>query len=255
MPEKQKRRRVHTIGLDNIFLSMFDFVINNNTYSVPEDFTLDKWKDLARFDVESEFSWAYILKEAMEIPDDEIEIIPDKTKSVGVIIIYNVLYPSDCDIVKEIGEHKLINFDDITLGDFIDLEILFNKGLRKTIDGIAKKLYGLNDTKDITLRQVWGAIQSYIRYRETIFKGYSKLFGIDEEGEIKEEIEKISPEYMWYDLIMVLADEKFLNIKEVVNHNVKECFNFLAWKKDKLEEEKKQIDDIRRNHNNNRKYM
>lgn len=234
---------------------MFDFVINNNTYSVPDDFTLDKWKQLARFDVSSEFSWAYILKEAMNIPDDEIDIIPDKTKSVGVIIIYNVLYPNEWEVNKEVNGHKLINFDNITLGDFIDLEVLFNKGLRKSIDDISKKLYQMDDTTDITLKQVWGAIQSYIKYRETIFKSYSRLFGIDEENDIKEEVKKISPEYMWYDLIMVLADEKFLNIQEVVKHNVKECFNFLAWKKDKFEEEKKQLDDIRRNSSNNRRGM
>ena len=234
---------------------MFDFVVNNHTYSVPEDFTLKKWKELARFDVSSEFSWSYILKEAMNIPDDEIDIIPDKTKSVGVIIIYHILYPSNWVINKEVNGHKLINFDKISIGDFIDLEMLLNKGLKKTIDDIVKKLYQMDDTSEITLTQVWGAIQTYISFRENIFKSYSKLFGIDDENDIKEEVSKISPEYMWYDLIMVLADEKFLNIQEVVKHNVKECFNFLAWKKDKLEEEKKQLNDIRRNSPNNRRGM
>ena len=40
--------------------------------------------------------------------------------------------------------------------------------------------------------------------------------------------------HAWYDMIMVLADEKFLNISDAVDRPMVEAFNFIAWKKDQM---------------------
>jgi hypothetical protein len=42
---------------------------------------------------------------------------------------------------------------------------------------------------------------------------------------------------VWYDLIATLAQDNFLQMNEVVKRPVVECFNFLAYMKDKKKKE------------------
>jgi len=59
--------------------------------------------------------------------------------------------------------------------------------------------------------------------------------------------ERVDPAYNWYQFLMVLCDEKFLDINKVVDEPIIQALNFLAFKKDKAENEKRRLDDIQRN--------
>ena len=72
-----------------------------------------------------------------------------------------------------------------------------------------------------------------------MYKKYASLFEIDD-SEPEEVINKQDSAYVWYDMLMVLSDEKFLNIKQATERPVYEALNFISWKKDKAREEELQ---------------
>jgi len=57
---------------------------------------------------------------------------------------------------------------------------------------------------------------------------------------------KVDPAYNWYAFIMVLCNDDFLKIDEVVEKPIIQALNYLAYIKDKKEEENKRINELQR---------
>lgn len=216
--------------------------IDDKIYRVPDKLSIKHFKELASWDIQLEENWRKIMSILMEVPYEEVQLIPDKTIELAIAFLLDKIYP-------EVPPKNDINIKDVKVGLFIDMEVLISKGVQNSIYGIIKKLYNIEPTDDMMLEDYWGGIKYYLNWRLSIFNSYRKLFGLDDEfskNDIELE-EKVDPSYNWYQFIMVLADENFLNINKVVDEPIIQALNFLAYKKDKAEEEQKRLNEIQRN--------
>lgn len=219
-------------------------LIDNNTYEVPDKLTIKQFRELANWDITLESNWRKIVSIVMDIPYTEALLVPDKTVELVVTFLLDKIYPDTAPVKKGAFDIKNIN-----VGLFVDMEVLISKGVQKSIYEIIERLYEVEPNDKMYIYDYYGGIKYYLNWRLNIFNSYRKLFGLDDEfskNDIELE-EKVDPSYNWYQFLMVLCDEKFLDINKVVDEPIIQALNFLAYKKDKAENEKRRLDDIQRN--------
>ena len=222
---------------------MYKLVIGDKEYSLPSDFTIDEWVELHKWQMIPD----RLINLGMGIPLDEVKIIPEETKALALALVYAVMNPEWLSIRKEINGNKLIEFNSITLGQFIDLEVYIGDYFKKFPD-IVKVLYNLESTDDLKISDVHTAVQSYIKWRILLYKQYSNLFNaVYDEDEVIEDtpVKTQNTAHIWLDIVMVLADGKFLNMDDVLNKPVIQAFNWLAWNKDRVRKEQEELNKIR----------
>ena len=213
---------------------MNKLVIGDKEYELPVNLTLDKWIELNKWQLSAD----RLISVAMGIPLDEVDIIPEETKQLAVALIIAIMNPDWTPVKTEVKGGTLVDFNTISLGKFIDLDI-YLATYTKDIKEIVKVLYGIEDTDDLLLSDVFSAIKSFIQWRILLYKQYSNLF--NDSGDNEEVVEdnhiKINPAHSWMDITMTLADGNFLAMDEVLNKPVIQAFNWLAWNKDRIKKE------------------
>ena len=217
---------------------MYELVIGDNEYKLPKDIMLMDYVQLYKRQDDADF----ILGLAMKIPKDDIAVIPEKTKALAVGLVDAILNPTWVPMNNEVRGCKLINFNTITLGQFIDLEV-YTQDYYKYVPEIVKILYNTNETEDWGIGEVHSAIQGYYNWRKALYFNYKNLFGaVYENDELVEDtqdkpVKNNNTAHAWYDIALLLADGKFLNLESVYEKSVIEAFNWLAWNKEnKLKE-------------------
>lgn len=219
-------------------------LIDNNTYEVPDKLTIKQFHELGNWDITLESNWRKIISIVMDIPYTDAILIPDKTVELVITFLIEKIYPDTSPIKK-----GAFDINNITVGLFVDMEVLISKGVQKNIYNIIKRLYEIEPEDTMYIYDYYGGIKYYLNWRLNIFNSYRKLFGLDDEFS-KNDIEledKVDPSYNWYQFIMVLCNENFLDINKVVEEPIIQALNFLAYKKDKAEDEKRKLDDLQRN--------
>ena len=218
-------------------------VINNTEYKAPDKLTVKQWMEMSKWDTTIPTHFKHVLGIAMSVPEEYVELIPDELAGVGMTLISGLLNPLGKPYKRELNESELIDFKSMPLSKFIDLEVYIDQGFDKALDRMVNTLYDTDDSSDWDVSDVFGAVFAFLSYRSTIYKSYKHLFTSDEVSE-----EKTKPQIakVWYDIVMVLADGKFLEIDKVLERTVIECFNWLAWNKDKQRREHNAIKNITR---------
>jgi hypothetical protein len=211
-------------------------VVDGREYNVPEDFTLGTWEELQKWSTNND----KCLSIAFGLPIETIQRMSEKTKQLGLAFISTAMYPDYKPLNKKIHNGTLINFNEMTLGQFIDLEVFVGRGFTKHIKDIANILYQTKVDNFWFVGDIWGGIKSYLKWRITLYNSYKNLFNID--NDIRDEVEdttdsKTDVAHVWYDTIMILADGKFLNIEAVTDRPLVEALNYLAWNKTRIERE------------------
>ena len=231
---------------------MYSLVIKDIEYELPEDFTIGHWKEITKYDISVPFNYKKIISVAFKIDYDEVNIIPNKTVELLIAFISVMLYPEDSKLNKDYMGGSYINLNGLTLGKFIDLELQLSDGINKGIKELVGSLWNVEVTDEFTIKGVWGCINTFIDYRNNLYKNYTNLFGT-EDGDDYLKVEKdttnIDIKRIWYDIILTLAEGKFLYIDKVTDKPLISAFNWLAWNKDKMEKEQEQLkkNDLQRN--------
>ena len=165
----------------------------------------------------------------------------EESLELGIVFIATV--------INQRRETKIKDFNTITFGEWIDLDIYLNWGADKHIEEILQLLSPKTTMADEAL---W-VLEKYSTWRLFIYKQYSRLFGLDEVSEGSEgQARDIAKS--WYEVIISLAKEDILNIDAVTEQPLKKALNFMAYKKEKqLEEQQRQLkerrkNDLQRNH-------
>jgi hypothetical protein len=223
----------------------YELVIEDKSYMVPKRLTIRQFKELANWDIIIEDNWTKVLSIIMDIPYNEAKLIPHKTKELGIVMVIDKIFPKN----SPVDTKRFVGIKDVSTGLFVDMEVALSNGVQKNVYDIIKLLYNVEPKDDEYIDEYYGGINYYLNWRLNIFNSYRKLFGLDDEfSKNDDELqEKIDPAYNWYSFIMVLADEDFLKINEVVKKPIIEALNFLAYKKDKAEKEKQRFNELQRN--------
>ena len=83
-------------------------------------------------------------------------------------------------------------------------------------------------------------------WRASVYKNYRNLFGLDEAAPDDTETASADIERVWYNAIMLLANEDFSNIDLVTEKPYKAALNYMAWKKEKTMRELEEIKKIQK---------
>lgn len=217
-------------------------VIGDKQYELPAEFGLKQWSDY-----QLEKNPVKQLSISMKIPLTEAELVPAETRDLVLAIVNQLAHPKYLALFKEIGDHKLLSVNNLTLGQFIDMEVYLSDNPAKHLMDIVKLLYQTDDLKGFTFNNTWAAVEYYLKWRTTLFSQYKNLFNADGDLDEDDEVNASKSQniaHIWYDIVMTLADNKFLNIDAVVERPVVECFNWLAWNKDNKRREAEQLRQI-----------
>ena len=214
---------------------MVKFTIQDTTYEITERFTVAQWKAMMRWDFEHKPHWPRIISAATGAPLEYLEETVEESLELGIVFIATV--------INQRRETEIKDFNTITFGEWIDLDIYLNYGADKHIEDIL----GILSPKTTMADEALWVLEKYSTWRLFIYKQYTRLFGLDEPSEGSEG-QATNIAKSWYEVIISLANEDLLNIDAVTEQPLKKALNFMAYKKEKqLEELQRQLKERRKN--------
>ena len=208
-----------------------DININDKAYKFPTGLTMEQWAHIVEhYDFYNYEDHADIIHYLTEAPLDILKAADPEILELAmafVIRMANVRVPVD-----------MINFEDLTFGQFIDLDIYLNMGVTKYYKEILEILGVDKEGAEFCMY----AIETYNKYRVYIYRQYKKLFEIedsafDEDVEQEAPTDNLSVARNWYRIIVELAHQDILKIDEVTDQPLKKALNFMAYAKEQQLEE------------------
>lgn len=202
--------------------------INNEQYAIPQRLTIDHYNTLLQFDWEDPSYYPMIVSQLIDAPLKLLAKAEPHSLALGIVFA-----------VKAMNERKecpMINLDEITFGEFIDLDVYLTLGIDKHFRDIAKILCPEAKFSD----EVMWAIEKYVNFRTYTYRQYKVLFGLTDNDLYDaepDEIKKTQIAKSWYSIIVQIAKEDILNIDKVTEQPLKKALNFMALQKEKAVEE------------------
>ena len=206
--------------------------IEGTKYTVPSYITAAQWATIS----ENPESKKWFIATVMNIPFSELNEL--KAVDIETIWLFGQHIFKDLETAKK----SHLDFERLTFGQWVDLDVLATENPHTKIVAITTKLLE-EDTSQKRLRDVWPHFREYIEWRNNVYQDYKNLFGLDGEY-AEEEGPGVDITQVWYDAIMVLADQNFINIDEVVEKPFRQALNYLAWKKDQADKQADQMKKI-----------
>jgi hypothetical protein len=167
------------------------------------------------------------------------------------------------NITKQIGNKRFIGFDNLTLGEFIDLNHYFSENFVTNLPTICGILYRQQKTNEwnelitepydydprnradlfteVGIVQVYGIIGTFLEYKSNFEETYSTLFkpdlsdedidDLDEETKKDIEEEERLDTFSWERLIYTICQDFNTTPEQTLNMSVIFVFNMLSMKK------------------------
>lgn len=207
--------------------------IEGTKYVVPNSITASQWALIAMNPEDKKWFIANTLK----IPFSEM----NELQAVDIEAIWIVSQQVLRDLETRQKSH--IDFEKLTFGQWVDLDVLASENSGTKIVQIVNKLLD-EDVADWPLKKVWPHYRDYLFFRQRVYQDYKYLFGQDGEYADEPEETKINIVDVWYDAIMVLANEDFRSIDDVVEKPFRQALNYLAWRKDQVKKREAELKKI-----------
>ena len=230
---------------------MIKLQIGTQTYVMPNRLTLQQWKGLIQFDFSDYFEYHKIIAYLIDGNPQEIQKCSEDSQILALGFIIQMM--------NQRKEHKVKDFNDITFGEFVDLDVYITMGIEKNLDAILRIL--TPDGVEVTEwadEAVW-IIDRYTQFRVHTYRQYSGLFGINSNGEQErdeDDLDQYDPKKIakgWYRVIIDLSDNDLQKIDYVTDQPLKKVLNFMSHRKEKqleenfkLMQQKRQLDAQRR---------
>ena len=202
--------------------------INGKSYAIPQRLTIDHYNSLINFDWEDPKYYPMIVSQLVDAPLPQLAKAEPQQLTLGIVFAVKAM--------NERREVEMLNLDEITFGQFIDLDVYLTIGLDKHFRDIAKILCPKAKFSD----EVMWAIEKYVQFRTFTYRQYKVLFGLtdaDIYDAEPDEIKKTQIAKSWYNIIVNIAKENILYIDKVTEQPLKKALNFMALQKEKAVEE------------------
>lgn len=214
--------------------------LNDKKYTIPERLTIEQWQNLVKWDFQRPEHWPRILNIATGAPWDLLRKCETDPLELGVHIVISLM--------SEREQYGMKDPNEILFGEWIDLEIALQGGIDKNLSSIVNLLDSDTEWADEAL---W-IIDTYIKWRTSLYKQYSNLFGLNERVDEDEEEDGVKdPRQLsrqWYRIICDLADYDLLKIDQIVAEPLIKTLNFMALRKQMQLEENEKIQQQQRNY-------
>lgn len=246
--------------------------------------SVEKFIEVCELDIASypdiDLYYFNVLSIFLDIDDDIIQDMDYQEFNrlkINIITLFNHLpnKPKSKLKINDELDLSLIPYNKITLGEFVDIEIWLRESFINNYGYIMSVLYRQQLTEGnylyeptyeeygsyVTLRKglfnnctvgnTYGSIQSYLSFREKLFKTYAGLLSsndnqneneptekelanlsIRDKLELQQAIdkEKRLEKWGWNSLILKLADNDILKVEQVSKLPLIQCFNILAMR-------------------------
>ena len=202
--------------------------INDKSYAIPQRLTIDHYNSLLSYDWEDPKYYPMIVSQLVDAPLPLLAKADPKTLALGIVFAVKAM--------NERKEAEMLNLDEITFGQFIDLDVYLTLGIEKHFKDIAKILCPSSNFSDVVM---W-AIEKYVAFRTYTYRQYKILFGLTDNDIYDaepDEIKKTQIAKSWYNIIVNIAKENILYIDQVTEQPLKKALNFMALQKEKAVEE------------------
>lgn len=207
-------------------------------------------------------------KDPNEIMDwDSSKLASAYKESMWLNLPIDIKDTKDEILLNETTLH-LFDFDKITLGHFIDLELMLNDGYIENLHKIIASIYLISTKeqfkervfekysdidieeraeyiiKNITINEVFHNLEKYLKFRESFFEHFSNIFNtnddIDVESLTEEELQIYKEELkiaeknkntVWLDIIDICSDGDVTKYDDVLQTNLYLIFSKLSKNK------------------------
>jgi hypothetical protein len=223
---------------------VISFEVNGVSYTLPEIITLEMWEHAVVWDLTDDRNIKPFVAGLIGCTLAEINQLEESTFGLFAGVCIQRMTIDGESIVEEINGYKLTPFDDLTFGNWVDIDVFISNGVQNNLALLASIIYNapLDIVKDWDVKLVGPTIMHLSKWRTKVYHDYEEFFELevqetDIDGEPLEGNE-VNLQLMWYQAILALADSDFLKIHQVVERPYREALNFLTWKKDQLAKEK-----------------
>lgn len=207
---------------------MIKIKIDNEEFVI-KPFTIEMWQNCMKWDIEEPLNWPKIISIATGAPLEEMRTISEGEQKIVVMMI-----------AHEYAKREPVQMPDLNqlnFGQFIDCEVHLHKGLAQSIQSL---LYTLKIEADNSAQALWAA-EKYVELRESYYRSYKGLFGIDgldpadvEEAETKDDR---AIARSWYKVLLELSEWDLLKLDQITQEPIKKVLNFMAAKKERAMKE------------------
>ena len=214
---------------------MVKLTIQGKGYKMPERLTVEQWKSLLRYDFQDVNEWPLIMSNLLK--EDTAVFKRATVESLTLAISFVIA------LMNQRVESKVRDFNELTFGEFVDLDIYITQGIEKNLIAMLDILKG--DSRFVWADEALWIIDQYQMFRQHTYRSYAGLFGLNEPKDETDDLESIDPQVIargWYRIIIDLAENDVLKIDAVTEEPLKKILNFMAFKKERqLEENFKQL--------------
>lgn len=215
---------------------MVKLQIQQKSYVLPDRLPLSLWSRLAQLDLGEPLIWPRALHILTGAPLEDLVKADHKALELGMGFLLSTMSQ------RRRAAH--VDFTQIRFGQWIDLDVWLIWGVPRHIEEIMGILAPACQWTDEAL---W-IIEEYAKWRLSIYKSYSALFGLDEPtGEPGDEPkDKMAIARGWYAVLVKLAGGDILKLEAVEDQPLKKALNMLAYQKQVEREERARELEIKR---------
>jgi hypothetical protein len=202
--------------------------IADKSYELKERLTIADWQLLTRFDFTNEDHIPHVLSILMDMPLKFAQLVPIDLQAIAMGFVIELANSRTAITCK--------NFEKLTFGEFVDLDVYLNVDIVQHIADILNILVVDTEWADEALY----VIENYSNYRTYVYRQYKALFELEDQDfeDTQEEIvDKMSVARNWYKVIVQLADNDITKLDEITSYPLKKVLNFMALQKEYRKEE------------------
>lgn len=202
--------------------------VNETKWRIPERVTISEWIDIQKWDVTNEAHWPYVINAISGIPAEEFIDAPEDSMQMFMGFVISA---TNRRTLKHQPDFNSLNF-----GEFVDLDCYMALGVEKHIEQILEVMKVDTPWADEAL----AVIEQFIKWRNTIYKQYKSLFGLEDKDFTDHEPsdEAYDPREVsrgWYQVIVDLAGEDVLKMDRIAEEPLQKILTFLQIKKERAQ--------------------
>ena len=231
----------------------FKVTIGGKEYEIPKSYTLGHWASINQWKLDDPSDWPFMCAAALKIKNPGIVMQmrqddPKQFEFLLALVLSGIRAKTQAQNQKVAG-YSMIDLEGMNLGTWMDLDILASDG--KSMDKLFARLFEmpLEEAQELPLNDALPSLTLYQDWRTSVYRAYAKLFDYnvnnDEDDNTSggsSEGSSLTPAHAWYETLMVVCDGKFENINYATQQPFRAAFNFLAWKKTKMLEERMEFE-------------
>lgn len=215
---------------------MVKLQIQQKSYVLPDRLPLSLWSRLAQLDLGEPLIWPRALHILTGAPLEDLVKADHKALELGMGFLLSTMSQ------RRRAAH--VDFTQIRFGQWIDLDVWLIWGVPRHIE----EIMGILAPQALWADEALWIIEEYAKWRLSIYKSYSALFGLDEPtGEPGDEPkDKMAIARGWYAVLVKLAGGDILKLEAVEDQPLKKALNMLAYQKQVEREERARELEIKR---------